>query len=235
MGNGFEHYCPQHILMLVLIAAAVTAGAVTIKHITERKAEYILRLLSVFIFAGETVQDILLVKDGRLLTDFLPLHLCNLGIFINLAASFARGKTRSYFSEISVVLILPGAAAALLFPTWNYRPFWSYLPLLCFFTHALLVFVTVAFLRLQYAHIRLSHYWYAPLFLTAVTPFIYLLDKKISQDYMFLLDPGGAPPLELLYGVTGQRFYMAGLAALVLLILAAEYAVYEAARKKSDF
>ena len=96
-------------------------------------------------FASYCADTPSLISEGGNLIDFLPLHLCNLGIFVNLAASFSRGRIQSFFAEIGIVLLMPGAVGALLFPDWNYRPFWSYLPLLCFFTHSLLVFNPPAF------------------------------------------------------------------------------------------
>ena len=114
---------------------------------------------------GEALQDIFLLSEGRNYLDLLPLHLCNLGIFVNLPAAFTRGKIRSFFAEISLVLIMPGAVSALLFPDWTYKPFWSYLPMLCFFTHTLLVFIPLVFLVRKTVRVSFKHFWYPFFFL----------------------------------------------------------------------
>ena len=192
--------------MLATITVLTAAGLVLTRKISDRNAVLLMRFLSVIVLLGETLQDILLIRDGGNLIEFLPLHLCNLGIFVDLLASFTRGKIRAFFAEISVVLILPGAIGALLFPDWTYRPFWSYLPLLCFFTHALLVFIPLFFLVRCYAEISFKHFWYPYLFLLVVTPPIYLLDIKTGVNYMFLLYPTQDSPLALISNYTGEKY-----------------------------
>ena len=176
---------------------------------------------------------ILLISEGGNLIDFLPLHLCNLGIFVNLAASFSRGRIQSFFAEIGIVLLMPGAVGALLFPDWNYRPFWSYLPLLCFFTHSLLVFIPLLFLVRKKAHISFRHFWYSYLFLLIVVPPIYLLNQRAGVNYMFLMFPPESSPLEWICNFTGEKLYLCGLLALITVILLLEYVVYVAIRKVS--
>ena len=227
--NEFEHFCTEHIVMLISIAVIITAGLLIARKVSDRKAMYAARLLSVVVLLGEIIQDILLISEGGNLIDFLPLHLCNLGIFVNLAASFSRGRIQSFFAEIGIVLLMPGAVGALLFPDWNYRPFWSYLPLLCFFTHSLLVFILVR----KKAHISFRHFWYSYMFLLIVVPPVYLLNQHAGVNYMFLMFPPESSPLEWICNFTGEELYLCGLLVLITAILLFEYVVYGAIRKVS--
>ncbi len=229
--DSFSHFCPEHVGMLITIAAAVTAGLLFLRKSSEKNASSVLCLLSVLAFTGEVIQDILLVSEGGDILGFLPLHLCNLGLFVNLAASFTRGKIQSFFAEISIILIMPGAIGALLFPDWTYRPFWSYLPMLCFLTHSLLVFIPLAYLVRGSAKVSFRHFRYPYLFLAATVPPIYLLNIMTGQNYMFLSYPPAGSPLEWIYNFTGEGFYLAGLALLLTVILIIEYSAYTVARK----
>ncbi|MCR5328351.1 MAG: YwaF family protein [Saccharofermentans sp.] len=233
--DSFEHFCPEHIAVLIAITVMVTAGLISARKLSDKNAVLLIRILSVTVLSGEIIQDILLIRDGGDIIEFLPLHLCNLGIFVNLAASFTRGKIRSFFAEISAVLILPGSIAALLFPDWTYRPFWSYLPLLCFFTHALLVFIPLLFLVRKTASVSFTHIWYPYLFLLAVTPPIYLLDIKAGVNYMFLLYPTEDSPLTWISSITGEKLYLLGLAAILTVFLILEYAVCSLLSKGHKF
>ena len=232
--NEFEHFCTEHIVMLISIAVIITAGLLIARKVSDRKAMHAARILSVVVLLGEIIQDILLISEGGNLIDFLPLHLCNLGIFVNLAASFSRGRIQSFFAEIGIVLLMPGAVGALLFPDWNYRPFWSYLPLLCFFTHSLLVFIPLLFLVRKKAHISFRHFWYSYLFLLIVVPPIYLLNQRAGVNYMFLMFPPESSPLEWICNFTGEKFYLCGLLVLITAILLFEYVVYGVIRKLSN-
>jgi len=227
--DTFSHFCPEHIGMLIAIATMITAGLLIFRRSSDKKAVIAVRILSIIVLLGETFQDILLVIEGGDIISFLPLHLCNLGIFVNLAASFSRGKVQAFFAEISLILIMPGSVGALLFPDWTYRPFWSVISMLCFLTHSLTAFIPLVFLIKQKAHVKFRHLWYSYLFLLVAVPPIYLLDRYAGQNYMFLMYPTQDSPLSLIFGLTGEKFYLAGLASLLTVILVIEYAIYEAA------
>ena len=228
--DSFERFSPEHLGTLLVIAIAITIGLLLIRKGSDKSVQMLSRILPVLVLLGEIIQDILLIRDGGNLIEFLPLHLCNLGIFVNLAAAFSKGKIQSFFAEISVVLIMPGTAGALIFPDWTYRPFWSYLPLLCFFTHSLLLFIPLMFLVMKKAQVSFRHFWYSYLFLLVVTPPIYLLDKQTGVNYMFLLDPIESTPLEWINNLFGSNYYILGLGLLVTVILAIEYTIYSSFR-----
>ena len=228
--DSFERFSPEHIGTLLVIAIAITIGLLLIRKGSDKSVQTLSRILPVLVLLGEIIQDILLIRDGGNLIEFLPLHLCNLGIFVNLAAAFSKGKIQSFFAEISVVLIMPGTAGALIFPDWTYRPFWSYLPLLCFFTHSLLLFIPLMFLLMKKAQVSFRHFWYSYLFLLVVTPPIYLLDKRTGVNYMFLLYPIESTPLEWINNLFGEGYYIIGLGLLVTVILSIEYTIYSSFR-----
>ena len=230
MADSFTHFCPEHTGMLAAIALILAAGLLILRRSSDRSAVLAVRILSLTALAGELIQDVLLISEGGNLIGFLPLHLCNLGLFLNLAASFTKRKAQLFFAEISLVLIMPGSACALLFPDWTYRPFWSYLPLLCFFTHTLTVFIPLAFLVRGSIKVSFRHFWYPYIFLLAVVPPVWLLDVRAGQNYMFLMYPPQDSPLEWIYSLTGADLYPAGLLLLLTVILAAEYCLYSLAR-----
>ena len=220
-----SHLCLEHVGMLVFIAIAITAGLLLIRRSSEKHALKAALILSVLTLAGELIQDILLVREGGNIVDFLPLHLCNLGIFVNLLASISRGRIRAFFAEVSLVLILPGSIGALLFPDWTYRPFWSPVSMLCFFTHTLIIFIPLIFMVRKIVRVSFKHFWYSYLFLALVTPPIYLLDSRLGQNYFFLMYPTKNSPLEWIFNITGEKFYLAGLIALITLMLLISYSV----------
>ncbi len=229
--KGFELFSPEHLLMLVFIVLVLTAVLCLSRRLTEAAAVRLICCLSITALISEVIQDILLIRDGGNFIDFLPLHLCNLGLFVNLAASFTGRKLRSFFAEISIVLIMPGAAGALIFPDWTYRPFWSYLPMLCFLTHGLLVIIPCIFIAKKTATVSIKHIWYPYLFLLIVTPPIYLLNIKCSENYMYLLYPPSGSPLDWIHSITGNDLYIPGLLMLVTIILVFEYLMIEAIRQ----
>ena len=223
--TSFSHFCPEHIGMLVLIAAATATGLLLIRRSSEKVVLRAALVLSTAALAGELVQDVLLVKEGYNVPEFLPLHLCNLGLFVNLLASLTRGRIRAFLAEVSLVLILPGSVGALLFPDWTYRPFWSPVSMLCFFTHTLIVFVPLVFPVRKMVHVSFKHFWYSYLFLALVTPPIYFIDRRFGVNYFFLMYPTKDSPLEWIFSITGAKLYPVGLIGLVTVMLLIVYSV----------
>ena len=222
----FSHFSPEHIGMLVLIAAAITIVLLLIRRSGVKPALRTALVLSAAALAGELVQDVLLIREGYSVPDILPLHLCNLGLFVNLLACLTRGKVRSFFAEVSLVLILPGSIGALLFPDWTYRPFWSPVSMLCFYTHTLIVLIPLIFLVMKEVNVSFKHFWYSYLFLAIVTPPVYLIDRKFGVDYLFLMYPTKDSPLEWIFSITGEKLYPAGLVFLVTVMLLIVYLVF---------
>ena len=124
-----------------------------------------------------------------------------------------------------LMLIAPGAVFAMLFPDWTYRPFWSPVSMLCFFTHSLIVFVPLVFLVRDKVHVSFKHFWYSYLFLALVTPPIYFIDRRFGVNYFFLMYPTKDSPLEWIFGITGEKLYPAGLIFLVTVMLLIVYSV----------
>lgn len=222
----FTHFCKEHVFMLAVITIVITAGLIFFSKLSEKAFKIALRVIATVLVLAEAILVTLLIRDGETLLNCLPLHLCNIGIFINLTAAFTRGKVQSFFAEISLVLNMPGAIGALLFPDWTYKPFWSYIPMFCFFTHTLLVFIPLLLLVRGKTHVTFKHFWYPCLFLLVACPPIGLLDSRLEMNYMFLRYPPDDSPLEWIYNRTGDKYYVLGLIIVTAIFLVIEYAVY---------
>ena len=162
------------------------------------------RILAAALFLGEALLDVFLFIDGRDVLTFLPLHLCNLGIFVNLLAAFT---------------------------DWTYKPFWSFIPLMCFLTHSLLVLIPLVFLAARKIHVTFAHFWYSYAFLLFAVPIVYFVNLLTEMNYMYLRFPPEDSPLEWIFRLTGERYYLTGLVLLLTSVLLLEYPAYWAAGK----
>ena len=237
--NGFELFSPGHIIVLAICACLITGLAVLARRLQSQAARLaVIRALSVLALILEIMQDILLTKEGGNILNYLPLHLCNLGLFVNLAASFGRGKAQQFFAEVSFCLIAPGALFALITPEWNYRPLLSWLPINCFLTHTLLVAIPVMMLISGMTHPSFRHFHYPYVFLLGAAIPIYATDKAIDRNYMYLIRPARGSILEWFSSFLGNPGYILGVLALLAIILTVIYtacAIYRKAHRPGDF
>ena len=211
--------------MLVAIALVITGALIATGKLKEKGIKILVIVLSVVLFFAELHQDLRLYSEGVDYHTYLPFHLCNQGIFVNLIASCTKGKVYKIFSELSVVLIMPGALGAILFPDWNYRPFNDWLCYSCFFTHMLLVLLPLIYVKTKMAQIKFSHFYFSFAYIAVVTPIVYWINMKLHQNYMFLRWPVDGSPLEFVWNLSDGKYYIPGLVGLMLFVLSIEYAI----------
>lgn len=221
--NAFEHFCTGHLIILGIIALFAVALPVIAHRLPANKADILIKALSIIALTGEILQDIQLTYEGGNILDYLPLHLCNLGLFVNVLASFTKGKFRAFLSEVSLVLIAPGSIFALVTPDWNYSPLLSWLPIMCFFTHALVLIIPILMYVRGWCKPSFKHIWYPYAFLIITAVPIYILDRAIDRNYMFLLRPIKGTPLAWLESFLGNPGYLVGVLVMLILVLAAVY------------
>jgi hypothetical integral membrane protein (TIGR02206 family) len=113
----------------------------------------------------------------------LPLHLCNISLFIEFFAVFL--KKSQLLKEFAYALSLPSALAALITPGWYY-PFFSFLYIEMVLTHMLLVLIPVLIVwgdgfRPDYRRLPKVSLLFAVLIAMAVSA-----NLLLGSNYMFL-------------------------------------------------
>ncbi len=227
-GIGCRPFGKEHIISLVVIALFVALKLYQFGKSGEKTRERVLNWLPVTMAGMELFKDAFLRHVGRFDLGYLPLHLCSLGIFLFLITGWIP-RARPLAGEIALTLILPGSAAALLFPDWiGFYPVWNFMNLYSFLWHALLVLYPLLLYRDGYVHPDIRHIWRDIAFLLAVTPFVYMFDLRTGCNYFFLMQAPEGTPLAWIAAVTagaGRTGYLAGYGVLVICILAVEYGV----------
>lgn len=222
-GTGYLHGSPAHILS----AAAIAAGVALCLLCPRRVRERMIRTLPILLLCMEIFKDLYLALTGHFDVGFLPLHLCSMGIPVFLLSVYG-SRAKSFFSEIAMVLILPGAVAAMLFPDWNMYPVWNFMNLYSWVWHGILVLFPLLLLRSGAARPALRGIWKPMVFLAAVVPPVYLFDRKFSCNYLFILWPPEGTPLTWMAKYLGVPGYLAGYAVLVAIVITAVYGIYGA-------
>lgn len=196
-GLGFSHFSGLHLIWLALMVILAVASALLYRRTgsTGRKAWRI--GVAVLLLADELFKQI-----GLWEPDYLPLHLCSINIF--LIALHARRPSKLLDNFLYLVCI-PGALAALLFPTWTTLPVANIYHIHSSVVHILLVLYPL----MQAVNGKLDlHLKYIPralglLVLMAIPT--YLLNLLLDTNFMFLMraDPGN--PLALFEKMWGSH------------------------------
>ncbi|MCC6585916.1 MAG: TIGR02206 family membrane protein [Bryobacterales bacterium] len=139
MPGGFRLFGPSHLAIL----AGTMASALTLVRFARRfpaKSDLIARLLGVTLAVNELIWwTYRYSTEGFRFPEGLPLQLCDLAVWVTVAASLTRNR---YATEFSYFAGLAGAAMALLTPDL-WAPWPSYPSVYYFVAHGMVLVVVV--------------------------------------------------------------------------------------------
>ena len=135
-GVGFPMYGLTHLIWLGLIAVFLVGSCVVYKRMRSTRREHMRLVFAVLLVADELFKYGILTVGDRWLPDYLPLHLCSVNIFLIAIHAVRPNKLLDNFLY---TVCIPGALAALLFPSWASLPFPNLMHIHSFTVHALLV------------------------------------------------------------------------------------------------
>ena len=225
LGLGFSLFSPLHwgwLAFLALFTCVVSllyrSGDCTARVRWRRGLAFALVADELFKMAG-------LFIGGNYMFDYLPLHLCSINILLIAVHAFRPSRTLDNFLY---TVCIPGALAALLFPTWTELPFFNFMHLHSFTVHTLLaaypIVLTVG------GDIR-PDIRYVPrclLLLLGMAIPIYGINRLLDTNFMFLMDVEPGNPLYPFEQAWGNHLY--GFPVLIAAVIAVMYAPVYASR-----
>lgn len=219
-GEGFAMYGPEHLIWLAAAAAAIYLCARWYRGLTaqsRRTARIVIGLLPLLL---ELLKDGVLLATGHFDWCYLPFQLCGLSIFVELAYALRPNK---YVGEVLFALCMPGAAAALLFPNWTNYPVFSFYAMHSFVIHTALVGCVVMLLAAGEIKPDPGRLWCCGVFLLIAAPPLYLLNKRLDTNFMFLNWPSPGSPLVFFAKLFGEPGYLLGYPIMMALVWALMY------------
>ena len=133
---GFHHYDAVHITWLIAAVLFTTVMSVVYRRQDDDKRAKTRKALAVALVIDELWKMFWLTVGHRYELEYLPFHLCSINIFIIAYHCLRPNKTLDNFLYI---VCIPGALAALLFPSWASLPPLNFMHLHSFTVHTLLV------------------------------------------------------------------------------------------------
>ena len=134
-GLGFSHFDGTHLTWLAVFLVTVVLNCLLYRRLNEKGKERWKKTVALLIVADEIFKMVMLTVGGRYELNYLPLHLCSINIFV---ITFHAWKPSRIVSGFLYTVCIPGAIAALLFPTWTSLPVLNFMHLHSFTVHILL-------------------------------------------------------------------------------------------------
>jgi len=212
-GSGFPMYGRAHLLFLAGIVVGIALLTLLYYYLPAKSRMKLLRATAAAIFLSEAIRQasFLILLPAYPIAQ-LPLHMCGLAIFIEIAHAIKPNKTTG---EILYALCLPGALAALLFPNWTMYPLQSYQAIQSFVVHGLHMAFVIMPLVSSDIKPGYANLWRPALFLAVFVPPVYFLNKLWSTNFFFVNAGSPGSPLEFLINHMGSPAFLIGYAGIL--------------------
>lgn len=142
-GNGFSLFSATHLCWLAAAAILFFLAGRWYRGADETARRRLRIPIRILLICDELAKDLSTLATGRFEWAFLPFHLCSINIFVILAHIVRPDDVKS---EFLYALCLPGALAALLFPSWSSLPAWNLMCIHSFSVHILLALYPILLL-----------------------------------------------------------------------------------------
>lgn len=134
-GVGFEMFDACHLLWLAGIAGFIAACCLLYRRLGGKQRRWMRIIVAAAVVADEAFKMAVLLIGGNFTVNYLPLHLCSINLFVIAWHAFRPSKVLDNFLY---AVCVPGALAALLFPSWTALPPASLMHIHSFTFHMLL-------------------------------------------------------------------------------------------------
>ena len=211
---GFKLFDATHLTELAVLAAVAVVMGLLYHRMGEKARRNTLNVIAALCIADELFKHIGCLAVDQYSWGYLPLHLCSINIFVILAYVI---KPSDLKAEILYALSIPGAAIALISPSWTKLPLLNFMHLHSYTIHLLLVLFPILLLAggFRPSYKRLPK---VLLCLACAAAFIYPLNKLLDTNFMFLNGTDNNPILVFFENIFGNPGYLIGLPILLVVI-----------------
>ena len=143
-GVGFSGLSFWHVVWLVGFVTCLFLCSMLYRRADNTVAAKWRKTIAVLILANEVfLKQLPLILMGNWLPNYLPLHLCSINVFL---ITWHAWKGGDLLGDFLYTVCIPGAVAALLFPSWTALPPFCLMSIHSFTIHILLVLYPVLLL-----------------------------------------------------------------------------------------
>lgn len=228
-GVGFPSFGSLHLIWLTVFVVMIVVNCLLFRRLGSIGRDRWKKIVAGLIVLDEIFKMVMLAIGGRYNWTYLPLHLCSINIFI---IAFHAWKPSKTVDSFLFTVCIPGAIAALLFPSWASLPLGNFMHLHSFTVHILLAMYPLVLAFNGEIEISIKNIPKCLLLLIGMAIPIYLINMLLDTNFMFLMSVDESNPLfifEQLWGnhLLGYPVIISG----VLIVMHAPVLLYRRIKK----
>ena len=228
-GAGFPQFGGLHIVWIVVFAVICLTSILWYRKQDAHKRKLWKITVASLLLLDELFKVVMLIIGGRYNVSYLPLHLCSINIFVIAIHAWKPSETvGGYLYTIGI----PGAMAALLFPSWTSLPFMNFMHLHSFTVHILLALYPITLFATGEIKPQTKKIPQYLLLLLAMAVLIYIINLLLDTNFMFLMQADPGNPLAIFEQIWGN--HLLGFPVIIAGVLFVKYIPLEICRKLKE-
>lgn len=225
-GFGFSLFDSLHLAWLAVCVVVITACCFGYKRLTISGRNCFRKIIAWLLIGDELFKMAILILGGNYAAGYLPLHLCSINIFAITVHAYKPSKVLDSFLY---TVCIPGAFAAMLFPTWTRLPVTAGMHLHSFTVHILLMLYPVVLVVNGDIKPKLKNIPKSLGLLCLLAIPIYIINLLLDTNFMFLMSADPGNPLYLFEQMWGNHLF--GFPVIIAGVLLVMYGPLELIRK----
>ena len=237
---GFPLFGVEHMLWLIFAAGVTMLLLFVYRKATVHSKLLLERVIGWFMTGWILLLIIYLVAVNYFSIYELPLHLCSIiGILCGIHSVKVNDSNRRHglsdvMGQTLYAIGLPSTVLALLFPNWMVYPALSFKSIEGFCFHIGIFIYIIIMLKERKIVPCVKDCPKVLAFLGVIILGVYFIDRTFQLNYIFLLQVSAGSPLELLWEMLGERYYLPVYLLIMGICVFAMIWAYEKARHLHD-
>ena len=229
-GMGYGQFTPAHLILVAISIVFIAAVVLAYKRSDEKRKILIRRIIGIGIIVIEVFKYSSYPIIGVNLSEYLPLEICSFAGYSILIDCLLVNS--HFFSDLLMLMFLPGAIMPLIFPTTTILPAINYYTFHQFLFHSLII--AYVLMRFFCGELKPTYkgLWKSVPKILVLAGVIYIIDVVFDRNFMFLRRTFGNFLLNIIEGITGPGVpYTLGLLVLVMIVLHIFFVIFKILEK----
>lgn len=225
-GVGFHQFGVIHLTWLAILTVMAVLNVLWYRRAGDVARSCWNKTVAILLLADELFKMVMLFIGGNYIAKYLPLHLCSINIFL---IAWHTWKPNEMLSNFLYTVCIPGALAALLFPSWTELPPANFMHLHSFTVHILLLLYPLVLALSGVLKPSAKGIPKCLMLLIALAVVALIVNLLCDTNFMFLMSAEKGNPLVLFEDLFGN--HLIGFPILIAAVLVVMYAPMELYRK----
>lgn len=215
----FRAFQTAHFIYMIAGTTAIIAAALIIRKYNQHRTQQIIKGCAIFLFIFYFLRAYMFYRyfANFHFLDLLPLHLCIISAFVIPLTVILKNKL---MWSLAYSVLMPGAIIAIVTPemTLNRYHAFGWMPLIFFIWHFLVAAIPIMQVASGDYKPNIRDYPKVLLILCGYAIFIFVLNKQLNTNYLYLNYAARGTVLEIFDKWLGNPGYIIPLAVLVFLV-----------------